>query len=269
MEFGPPWFLIPVPRPEALVRLICVPFAGGGASAYRDWAKLVPAWVEVVAFSLPGREGRFRERAIGTMEEMVSNLSDAFPSDCKSYVLFGHSMGALIAFELTRALRSQSKHMPAVLFVSGMEAPHLRAGMALRVSHMSDDAFANNLRENLSYSQSLRAVLLDPELTQLFLPTLRTDFELVEKYQLRPASALDLNFVALGGDGDRCSAKSLEAWREHTTGKFSRYMFPGNHFFIQSSVSDVLATIVTHLKLELDSLHSIRNGADKGRPVRS
>lgn len=122
-----PWVLVPSPRLAARLRLICLPYAGGNASAYRQWQGYLPGDVEILAVQLPGREDRFSEPAIASVDVLVDGLVDGLSTyRDQPFALFEHSMGALIAFELARRLRT-IRLEPVHLFASGFRAPHLRA----------------------------------------------------------------------------------------------------------------------------------------------
>src|SRR4051794_36920377 len=112
-----PWFVVPTPRPDARRRLFCLPHAGGGAAAFRRWADGMAAAVEVVAVQPPGRETRFREPPFTDWRSLVVSLADALPAD-RPFALFGHSLGALLAFELARELRRRGGPPPDHLFVA-------------------------------------------------------------------------------------------------------------------------------------------------------
>ena len=219
-------------RADAPLRLVCVPYAGGGASAFRTWSAHLPD-VEVCAVQPPGRENRLKEAPIAHFATLIAGIAGALSAlPAKPWVLFGHSLGALVAFELARALRGQGMHEPEALIVSGCRAPSWprpsRASSAL-----SDAALVERLR---SYAGTPAAVLDEPELLALLLPTLRADFALVEGYVLAPLQPLSLPIIALGGcDDEDVSHASLAAWREHTTAAFALTRFAGGHFYLRSA----------------------------------
>src|SRR5688572_31776322 len=124
-----PWFVMHPAIGRARVRMVCFAYAGGGASAFRRWAALMPDGVEVVAAQPPGREARFVETPLRALAPMVGGLRDAIaPLLDRPLVFFGHSLGALVAFELTRALREAGLRQPAHLFVSVRRAPGIALG---------------------------------------------------------------------------------------------------------------------------------------------
>ncbi|MCX5415775.1 aminotransferase class V-fold PLP-dependent enzyme [Streptomyces sp. NBC_00059] len=214
-------------------RLYCFPFGGGGASAYRKWGEALgpDSGIDLCAVQLPGREERLGEPLLRTVDEVV----DAFVPvlEEKPYVpfaFFGHSMGALLAFEVCRRLRTLHRELPGRLFVSGLLPPD-RMGLA-RVRHtLDDEGFVESLRET---DEQLDGVLGDPELTQLFLPILRADFKLCEIYRHQEQEPLACPITAFGGVADPMVGEEiLNGWRRFTTGTFRTRMFPGGHFYLR------------------------------------
>jgi medium-chain acyl-[acyl-carrier-protein] hydrolase len=225
-----PWFR---PKPGAKVRLFCFPYAGGGASVYRAWGDCLPGPVDVCAVQLPGRETRFREHPFARLPLLVEALAGALrPHLDRPFAFFGHSLGALVAFELSRRLQRDHGPRPVRLFVSGCGAPQTRVpGRAIHALPPAE------FREELRRLNGTPADLLDnDELMDLMLPTLRADFGLCETYAYVAGPPLACPVTALGGLGDDAvSRQELDAWREQTTGPFRVRMLPGDHFFLHSA----------------------------------
>nr|QEO74445.1 thioesterase [uncultured bacterium] len=241
------WFAPLTPRPDAEVRLVCLPYAGGGATIYRGWSEILPAEVEVVPVQLPGREWRLKERPLRRMEDVVAALSTEIePLTDRPFALFGHSMGALIGFELTRALRRRGGAMPQHLFVSGHSAPQRGDLRRDRPYHAApDDEFVAMLR---AMNGTPPGVLDHPELLELILPALRADFELCERYVCEPDAPLDVPVTALAGIADPLvPPDAVEPWRQQTTAAFSLRVLPGGHFFLNESRDLVLRIVVNAL----------------------
>lgn len=228
-------------KPDAQVRLFCLPFAGAGASYYYSWARaLADTPIELAAVQLPGRENRCNEPAFRSMPLLIEALSDALmPSlDDRPVWLFGHSMGALLAFELARALRERARSEPAHLFVSGAKAPpHLKPFE--RLHELPDAAFVRVMAER--YQGIPPAVLANRDLLALMLPALRADMTMIETYEYRESAPLACDISALGGDRDpHADASALEGWRDVTTGTVTCRTFSGGHSYLSDARADVV-----------------------------
>lgn len=224
------WFehLSPVQNPS--VRLFCFAYAGGNPLVFRPWRKNFPAHVDVCLVQLPGRGRRFGEKAFTRMEPLVEILAHKIHAklDCP-FAFYGHSMGASIGFELAREVRRQYGVEPVHLLVSGRRAPHIPDSDP-PTYNLPDDQFVAELKR---LNGTPLELLENPETTQIFLPLLRADFELVDTYMYRPGERLSCPITAYGGIQDKdVPAGSLRGWQEHTSGAFKTRMFPGDHFFI-------------------------------------
>jgi medium-chain acyl-[acyl-carrier-protein] hydrolase len=240
------WIQAGRPRPAARLRLICLPPAGGGASRYRGWSAHLPDEVEVVPVQLPGRESRFNEPPIESMEQLVSRLADGLAGYLtRPFALFGHSMGALIAFELIRRLRC-SGVAPVHLFASGCRAPHLPS-RSPDWHTLPDPEFIAKLETMGGIPAEL---LADRQFLDVMLPTLRSDCTLSETYMYRPQPPLNCPISAFGGlRDDEVYPEDVQGWSSHTTKAFRARMLPGDHFFINSALPDVLRLMVADLGL--------------------
>ncbi|GGV19738.1 thioesterase [Streptomyces filipinensis] len=236
-----PWFAQAEPQDEAGVRLFCLPYAGGSASAYRAWRDLAPEHVRVYPLELPGRGARWGETPVARMEPITEMLADALAGYLdRPYALFGHSMGALIAFELARTLRGRGVAQPVHLFVSGSAAPDLPR--TRQPIHAAPDA---DVLEELRFLGGTPAELLDdPGLMELVLPALRADFSLLETYRYQAQPPLGMPLTVFGGDADPLVAHGrLHRWLRQSGAAARLVVLPGEHFFVHSAVADVMATI--------------------------
>jgi medium-chain acyl-[acyl-carrier-protein] hydrolase len=229
----------------ATLRLFCFPYAGGGASVLRRWATAFPPTVEVCGIQLPGRGPRIREAPYTRLSSLVDDLGEALrPYLQPPFVFFGHSLGALVGFELVRHLRRHGGPSPVLLVVSGCSAPH-RPLPGSPIHTLPDAEFLEKLDR---LNGTPRAVLDEPELMQLLLPALRADFETYETYVYSPEPPLTTPISAYAGLQDtRVSHEHLEAWREQTTADFSLREFPGGHFFLHTAAALLMEALCRDL----------------------
>jgi surfactin synthase thioesterase subunit len=229
------------PNPQAVLRLFCFPYAGGSDLTFRTWPLELPAGVEVCGIQLPGHGNRLREPLIDRMEPLVAALTPMLvPYLDRPFAFFGHSMGAMIAFEVTRRLRRDSAPQPEYLFVSGRPAPQLPDTERCTYD-LPEPEFLDELRR---LNGTPKEVLEHPELLQLTLPIVRGDFALCQNYSYVPEARLDCPILAFGGEDDaEVSPEQLRAWGDQTAASFSLRMLPGDHFFLISAKAILLKTL--------------------------
>ncbi|MEK7327028.1 MAG: thioesterase domain-containing protein [Chloroflexota bacterium] len=247
------WLARPVPRPEARLRLFCFPHAGGGVAVFRGWAQALPPEIEACYVQLPGRDSRLREQLHDRLLPLADVVAETLlPRLDKPFAFFGHSMGALLSFELARKLRRHHGLNPVHLIVSGRRAAHL-PDPAPPIHQLSEAGFVAAIRRR--YDGLSDAVLREPELMQIFLPILRADLAMVETYVCQPEDPLACPISAFGGLQDvNVSREVLDAWRVQTRGAFTLEMFPGNHFFLQSDQALLLPVVSRELEQSLAQL---------------
>jgi medium-chain acyl-[acyl-carrier-protein] hydrolase len=243
------WIVTTVANPRARLRLFCVPHAGSGASAYARWAHALPTDVEVCAIQMPGREGRLREPPLTRWDDVRDALAEALrPRTDKPFALFGHSLGALVAFELASRFSGDRSRPFTHLFVSGCRAAHLPLDEA-PIHHLPAEELVRELQRSRGTPDE---VFESRELLDHFLPTLRADLCLYESYETRtarPEDALPVPISAYGGlEDDRVPAPALQAWRAHTTAAFRHVMFSGGHFFLKEHRAAVLSQLSAELR---------------------
>lgn len=240
------WLVGGRPQSTASLRLFAFAYAGGGASAFRMWNKMLPPKIDTYAIQLPGRESRFAEPRLTQFSAAVDAIvAELRPSLNQPFAFFGHSLGGLLAFEVTRQLRRLGAPLPVHLFVSASSAAHL----IMRDEHysqMSDTQFIQSIKK---YGGLPDEVLNNAELLELFLPTLRADFSLFETYQYIEEPPLDCPITAFGGINDLESPREkLAAWSTYTTRAFRVQIFAGNHFFLNTAQTPLLAEITRDLE---------------------
>ncbi|CAM5567732.1 Polyketide synthase thioesterase domain-containing protein OS=Kitasatospora aureofaciens OX=1894 GN=GCM10010502_03690 PE=3 SV=1 [Kitasatospora aureofaciens] len=236
------WFVSRELRPEATVRLVCFPHAGGATAMFARWPAALGPGVEVAALALPGRERRIGEPAAVEVERITEAV--AATAD-RPYALFGHSMGALLAFEVVRRLRRDGAELPVHLFVSGCPRPdHPRGGDIFDGLSRLPDA---ELLDRLVRGGGLPALVLDePELLELVLPVCRADFGWLDAYDCGGEPPVPVPITAFVGTDD-ASARPEDAagWAAHTTGPFTQHVVPGGHFFLDDNLDAISRAIRT------------------------
>ncbi|MGF1876282.1 alpha/beta fold hydrolase [Photobacterium frigidiphilum] len=236
-----PWLKCFVPRPKAQLRLICLPHAGGGASAYASWARLLPESVELWALQLPGREDRLAEPMIDNMATLVTILVPLVVqfSD-KPYAFFGHSMGAALGYELCLAIFRLKQPLPQRLLVSGREAPVRSRHDSLHLA--SDSALIDEL---LRLEPTMVTLFAHKEFASMALPVIRNDYAMINGYHPRQNEPL-LPVVVTGMTGEddpELLPGDMNAWQAVTEHNYILYTFPGRHFYLREHRDEVLACI--------------------------
>lgn len=238
-------WLIGTSSEKAAIRLFAFPYAGGGASAFRQWNKILTPKIDSYAVQLPGRETRFVEPRLTQFPAAIQAIVDALlPSLDRPFAFFGHSLGGLLAFETVRHLRRLNAPVPLHLFVSGCSAPQFREPDK-QYSQLSNVGFIQAVRQ---FGGIPDEILQNNELLDLFLPILRADFGLLETYNYVEEAALDCPITAFGGREDTETPQSkLAAWGIHTTKAFRVSMFSGDHFFLRTAQNLLLEEIIRDL----------------------
>jgi medium-chain acyl-[acyl-carrier-protein] hydrolase len=232
---------------EPLIRVVCFPYAAGTARTYRHWAEKLGHHIEICAVQLPGRERRLSEPAIRRYDEAVDILVSVLrPLLDLPVVLFGHSMGAILAYEVARGLLTREAAEPLALLVSGRRAPH----MPSRRRRLHDLPRDELLAEIKALNGTPAEVFEHQDIIDLILPALRADLELVETYAQAPGPVLSCPVMAMSGDNDgQVNREELAAWRLVTTGPFKPLLFAGDHFYLNDARSGFLDAMRRELAL--------------------
>lgn len=248
------------PAPGAPVRLVCLPHAGGSAGFFYPVAQELAPRVEVLAVQYPGRQDRLEEPCVPDIEVLAERIADELaPWTDRPYALFGHSMGAIVAFETARRLQ-QAGRAPAELFVSGRRAPAL--GRHGDRQPVTDAEVLAEVRELNGTSD----VLLDDEATlKVILPALRSDYRAVRDYRHRPGPALECPVTAFTGDRDpKVQIGQVRAWRQHTRAAFEVNVLPGGHFFLIDRAAEVWGRVADRLAAVSGARLPARHVAGRG-----
>jgi len=233
------------PRPNAQLRLIGFPHGGGGPQSFYGWSAAMPAHIEVVALSLPGRGPRAEEMPLDDLPTTIAAIVEALSAYFDApFAFFGHSMGSVLAFEVARQLREQGAPLPVHLFVSAHTGPHL-APRGVGMHRLPDSLFAQELERLGGLPEG---VLSEPSLLELILPAARADFRLTEGYRWEEGNPLDIPISVAGGETDATVQRAeLEAWKACTYGPFEVRVFKGDHFYLAKSVEPVVTWVASTL----------------------
>jgi medium-chain acyl-[acyl-carrier-protein] hydrolase len=225
----------------AAPRLFCFPHAGGGPSFFRLWCAALHPEIAVRRVLLPGREWRLEEPPFRSIADLIEPLCAALePYLVQPYAFFGHSMGAVVAYEVARRFSGADTAGPACLIVSGRRGPGLVSNHR-QLSGLPDDEF---LSEVARLGGMPPEVLNEPELVTMLLPALRADYELAETYQPLPGHDLACPVVAyLGASDPETDYQGVLCWREVTTGEFTMRVFRGDHFYLKGGRPDILNAV--------------------------
>ena len=234
------------PARNATVRLVCLPHAGGSAAYFLPVAAALSPGADVVAIQYPGRQDRRAERPIDDMAVLADRIHAILRRQPEMpLVLFGHSMGAVIGFEVTRRLEADG-HGPMRLIVSGRRGP---ATYRNETVHLRDDD--GIIAEVRKMSGTASSVLGDDEIMRAALPALRADYKATETYTCPPEVTVNCPITALTGDNDpKTNLDEAKAWATHTTGAFDLHVYAGGHFFLTDHAGEILKLIGQHLRAE-------------------
>ena len=235
------WRRVEAPR----LRLYCFPYAGGGATVYRDWAAGLPADVEVCAVQPPGRENRTNEPLATRLDHLLPALVELLGGERRPYATFGHSLGAMVSYEAVRQVRRRGRALPTHVFVSGRPAPQTPPWYS-PIHELPDDEFCRRVVElNGTDAQ----VLSHPQLAEHFIPILRADFAISERHRHVADEPLPVPLTAFCGTHDPTVAPAAMAgWAEHTRGGFALRVLPGDHFFLRTARDELLTDLRHHLR---------------------
>jgi medium-chain acyl-[acyl-carrier-protein] hydrolase len=247
------WFYIQKPRPSASHRLFCFPYAGGGASVFRDWFQSLPQEIEIVAIRPPGREIRFSGAPISSLVQLVQLLyQNLLPLFDKPFMFFGHSNGALASFELARLLEAKRTVGPDLVILSAKRPPHI-PDPRKNISHLPDKEFLVELRE---FNGTPQEILQNQELMNLLIPVLRADFSLSETMTHVDNTPLKAETILFHGIRDRITKEEVVAWQDLLLKPHKLVEFSGDHFFIDSQRDELLSVLGSLLRQHIGHLNT-------------
>ncbi len=241
-----PWFVNFKKRPLKKFHLFYFHHSGGGASMFHPWVEHLSPSIELIAIQLPGRETRFTEKLTDSLIEILDNLTEGFTSFLETpFIVFGHSLGGILAYEFAREIYEKYALLPKHLIVSAMRAPHLPRKSYL---HMLND---RELAEKLKLFDGIDdKILQNEELLELFLPIIRSDLSISETYHSSTVKQMPCNITLLSGREDKTlSEQDIKEWKKYTKAEFKSLSFVGGHFFIKNNqnaiinyINDIAAT---------------------------
>ena len=238
------WLACRERRPEAKYRLYCFPHSGGSAGEFVVWADQLPE-VEVLGIQLPGRGARLDEAAFTRMGPLVDSIVAEVTFQAP-FAFFGHSLGALVAYEVAKVLHATGRRQPDRLFASACPAPHLPR-ISPPIHQLPDEELAALI--NQEYASLPAEIMENPDLLRLILPAHRSDFELVETYEYHAGEPLDRPLTVIGGTEDELTESELAAWGRHTATRLDLQLLPGGHFYLREQRDSLLHLVKERLQL--------------------
>jgi len=238
---------------EKKIKLFCLPYAGGASSIYNDWETKLSKNIELCPISLAGRGSRFTEKPYLNLEEAVNDVFSIVKNDLSEfdYAIFGHSMGALLAYELIQKIQTKDKKLPLHVFFSGRKPVHIP-----KTEKFYRDMTVLEFEEAvLSLGVTPTEIFKNPELKAIFSPLLLSDFTIAETFVDRPTIVpLPCNITALIGQDEEITREEAEQWKFHTTKKCDIHYIKGGHFFLLDQQQAVIDIINDNLGLKKHAL---------------
>jgi surfactin synthase thioesterase subunit len=238
------WFVIPKPNPKAKLRIFCFPYAGGNVASFYPWVDRLNSDAELVLVHLPGRTSRIFEESYSSMDDLINELIKIMPCLLdKPYVLFGHSLGSRVAFELVNRFTELNIKLPVHFIASGSGAPSEKCKDKVTYN-LSDEEFIGELDR---LGGTPKELLANKELLEICLPSLRGDFQIAETYQFKDKVVFNIPLSILGGSDD-LEYDKLILWEQFFQAPASISIIPGGHFFIDSNAGITLDEVNKILK---------------------
>ncbi|MEJ6981959.1 thioesterase domain-containing protein [Pedobacter sp. P351] len=226
--------------------IICLPFAGGSKYSYRAYTEKKIPLLEFEALEFPGRGSRIKEPLISNIEDLVDDLYAQCSAmlDKNDYAFYGHSMGGLLAYLLTKKVLENNHKAPLHLFITGTTGPSAPGRLQKKRSLMGTEEFIAEIK---SFGGMPDEILENDELLYFFEPILRADFKASENYIHVPGTPLDIPITVITGDGEDMEKADIDTWQKETSEPVDFKVMPGNHFFIYRNVDNILRIIAKKL----------------------
>lgn len=235
-----PWFSTYGLPQQGQSRIFAFPYSGAGASLFNQWSKhcFNNSTTDLIGVQLPGRGSHLKTKPFSDLPLLIEQLVIAIkPLLDKPFIFFGHSLGALIAFELCRALRREDLPLPKHLFISAFRSPEL-PNPNRPLHQLSKAGIVDELR---NYAGTPKEILADHKIMMLFLPLLRADFSLHETYQYQTDTPLSCPISILSGTDDHVAKPaSMKNWQQQTSNRFDHTQYPGDHFFLNQQYQSII-----------------------------
>lgn len=218
------------------IKLYCIPYAGASSVIFNKWNRMMNSSVEVIPMELAGRGGRTGEPFYNNISDAVDDLyKQISQDDHTSFAIFGHSMGAIIAFELTKRL-CEKQQGPKVLICSGRKAPQFHSKEIIH--NLEEKEFIKRIIE---LGATPAELFESQELTEIFLPILQSDFKIIEEYRYsNTRTHMNCDLVVMSGQLDDISQEELFGWQQHSSKPCLFQFFEGGHFFIHDNEAEVI-----------------------------
>lgn len=233
------------------IKLFCIPYAGGSAVIYSKWKAYLPDTIELCPIELKGRGARIVEPRYENIDEAVQDIYDQILPQIQyaPYALFGHSMGAMLCHELALKLRSEDVNQPKHLFFSGRSVPHIKMKEDKKYHLLSEEDFKKKVK---TLGGTPKEFFDHPELMELFLPLLRSDFKLASTdLSLEVIVPFNCDISVLLGKDEDMTAQQAHEWKDHTKGLCTTYYFNGGHFFLNNEVESITRIIARDLNVKV------------------